>query len=195
MRNILIFLAILVLVIAVIIVGAWVINNAGNYFSQNPGIGITIQAPQGGTFEPLPLPTFPPTATPVPNPVTYKAEVLLRLKRFALALDSFYAQNDKLAKTEGGMQNETWRQEMRAVLAEVVASGEALGQAGPAPAEWSDIQVLLEQVGPEVEQLRSNYLQGIETGDQNSLKAAGENLKHIQDILTQVQVQTARAGW
>ena len=46
--------------------------------------------------EPLPLPTQEPTLTPVPDPVYYRNEVILRTKNFANTMESFFEVNEKL---------------------------------------------------------------------------------------------------
>ena len=143
----------------------------------------------------LPLPTAQPTATPVPDPVYYRNEVLLRTKHFANAMDSFFDQNGLLKSNPELMRSEEWRREMQVRLDAFTNAAWALGMVSPVPAEYQSIQDVVELVGPHAQKLSENYMAGIQNESQDSMKVAGEELDAIYQAMTQLQVEMVKAGW
>ena len=143
----------------------------------------------------LVLPTQAPTPTPIPDPVAYRSEVIVRTKRFADSLSSLYDENKKLQENPQLLNDPEWRDELRVILDLLVEDAQALGDIQPVPAEYQEINDQLRQVGPQAEQLRENYLHGIETGNQDALTAAGKNMQSIIDTMRQVQALMVAAGW
>lgn len=149
----------------------------------------------------LPLPTaIPtdtpvPTATPIPDPVVYQSEVMLRARQFATALDSFNQVNSKLSQNPALSKDSDWQREMQTNLDALVATAQALGGVQAVPDQDRAIQAWLVKVGEDTLKLQQNYLNGIETGDQQALQAAGDNMNSIREDMLQAQAETVKAGW
>jgi hypothetical protein len=155
------------------------------------------------TQTPLPPPTATPTPSPTPTPTpvppldpgVYRAEVLLRSRRFGTALDAFRDGNDRLGQNGSLLGDLTWLNEMTAVLDEVRAAGIALAEVGPPPGEYALIDALLDQVAVEAATLRNNYLQGLASGDSGYFAAASGNFDRIRQYMAQAVGEMAKAGW
>ncbi len=145
--------------------------------------------------EPTPLPTLTPTPTPIPDPAVYRSEVMLKAKRFGVALESFYQENGKIGQDASLLNDAQWQSGMGAILDELVASAQALSTISPVPEEDQALQGSLAQIGPETQALSEAFRQGMQTGDEAALKAAGDHLSQIQTIMLQAQDEAAKAGW
>lgn len=162
---------------------------------SNPPLPDEVETPDllPTTSTPPALPTV--TVGPPLDPVIYRTEVTLRAKTFAAALDSFLDLNDELMHDGTLPQDAEWRTEMSTVLAEVVASAQALGQVGPPPPEYSLIQSWLERVAPQAGAMQYSYQKALETGQDQDFNAAGEYFEQIKGSLAQALAEMGRAGW
>jgi hypothetical protein len=147
--------------------------------------------------EPEPTLAPQPTATEIPplDPVVYQTEAMIRLKRFAAALESFLATNDRVSKDTALLQDDGWRAEMKGDLAEVAGAGRSLANIGRPPAEYADIDAWLVRIGSEAEQLQANYLRALKTGSAEDFSAAGDNFVRIREYLTQAATRMIASGW
>jgi hypothetical protein len=143
----------------------------------------------------LPEPTPLPTATPIPDPAVYQSEVMLKAKRFGVALESFYQENSKLGQDASLLSDAQWQSGMGVILDELVASAQELSAISPVPEEDQALQASLAQIGPEAQALSEDFRQGMQTGDEAALKAAGDHLSQIQAAMLQAQDEAAKAGW
>jgi hypothetical protein len=84
---------------------------------------------------------------------------------------------------------------MKADLANVRATGEALASVGPAPPEYEKIDEWLKRVGPEAAGLEQNYLKGMQNRDAQSFSAASDNFKRIKEYLTEAVTEMMNANW
>jgi hypothetical protein len=143
------------------------------------------------------LPTFAPpaTATPLPDPAAYRVHVVVRARYLAAALDAFMQVNARLQEDEGLVNEAGWRSEAQAALDELAAAAESLGAIGTVPPEYAVIADRLRQVGPEAQALRADYLTGIQTGDQEALRRAGEAMGRITELMAAAQAEMTTAGW
>lgn len=188
---------------AYVYMGPRLAANAGKTITVNqPPRGTQAESPAGSSsidkkslIDQLPVSTLPPTPTLVPDPAAYRSEVMVRAKRFGAALDSLNQENGKLGQNPELLKDPQWQQGMQAILDEFAASAQALGEVQPVPAEYQSIQDWLVKVGPEAQQLKENYRSGMESGDLQSFRAAGDNLNHIREDMLQAQSETVKAGW
>ncbi len=153
------------------------------------------------TLPPVPSPTPVPTDTPVPtptstpDPVIYQTEVMIRVKRFASAMDNFTATNDKLEKNPALMDDSTWQREMQTTLDDFVSAAVDMGSVSAVPPQYKDIQSWLEKVGPEAKKLKEDYLTGIQTKDQKYFQAVTDDRTAIIDDMTKAVAAMQAAGW
>jgi hypothetical protein len=143
----------------------------------------------------LPLSTQAPTTTPIPDPVSYRNEVILRTKNFANTLESFFGVNERLRADPNLLHDEAWRKEVRSRLDLFAEAGVDMGKVKPAPGEYAAIQAVLEIVGPHAQNLRDQYLLGIETEDREMMKKASSELDQIYDAMNRLQSEMIKAGW
>jgi hypothetical protein len=140
-------------------------------------------------------PVLLPSPTPLADAVAYRTRVLIRLQQFASALEAFMQANERLQGDPRLIGAPEWRSEIQAALDEMVISAHSLSGFSAVPPEYAAIAAWLDQVGPEAENLRLNYTQGVQSGDQALLAAAGENLNRISELVRGAQVEMAAAGW
>jgi len=143
----------------------------------------------------LPPPTLIPSPLPLPDAAAYRARVLIRARHFAAALEAFMAANTRLQGAPSLIQDPQWRSEVQAALDELVIAAHSLSDFPGVPPEYVAIASWLDQVGPEAESLRSDYLQGVQSGDAQLLARAGERLNRITEYMRLAQVEMAAAGW
>lgn len=150
---------------------------------------------------PLPSPTPEPTLTPsptptqIPEPVDYRTRVLVRIRQYGSALQSFNDTNIRLQDNPGLINDRDWRLETAAVLDELVMAAERMAQVEPIPPEYGYVAELLDQVSEETSRLRENYATAINTGSPQFFEVAGENLNQISVLMVQVEAATIAAGW
>lgn len=142
----------------------------------------------------LPTPTIDFTPTPIPDPVVYRTEVLIRARSFASALDSFYGVNGRLQEDPELLDDPAWQNEMRTILDNLVETAYSMGQV-PVPEEYRDINDWLVRVGPEATALRESYLNGILTENEQDFRDAGESLQRIIEYMRQAEQAMLEAGW
>jgi hypothetical protein len=153
--------------------------------------------------QPLPIvptlvvPTPEPTFTPLPplDPVEYQTEAIIRLKRYAAALESWLQTNDKLMKDNSLLQDTTWQAELKGNLAEIADAGQSLAGIDRAPAQYIGIDAWLKRVGAESTRLQANYQRALNTANPKDFTAAGDNFTRIKEYLTQAAEQMIAAGW
>jgi hypothetical protein len=147
------------------------------------------------TSIPVPTPTLVSEPTPIPDPVEYRTRVVLRAKQFATALEAFWDVNDRVQENPALFGDLEWQSEIRATLDEFVVASEALSEIQPVPNEYQAIDEQLNQIGILAEVLETNYLLGLDTGDERYFEAVEQNLDLIIDHLTHAQVLMIAAGW
>jgi hypothetical protein len=145
--------------------------------------------------EDLPVPTPLPTPTSIPDPVFYRNEVMLRARHFANTLESFFEQNEKLRGNPDLMRQEDWLREMQVRLDMFAAAAWNLGMVEPAPDEYQALQSLLKSAGPHAQNMRDNYLLGIQQESQDHMRVASDELDKIYEVMAQVQAEMVKAGW
>lgn len=178
-------------------------QNNGPSISDNPFVatpeisvvGETSRIQKESLVPTLPPPTPRPTATPIPDPIVYRSEVMLRARRFGVALESFYQENGKVGQDASLLSDPQWQSGMNAILDELSASAQALSNISPVPFEYQALQDCLAQISPETEALRQNFEQGMSSADESALKTAGDHLSQIQALMLQAQAEAAKAGW
>lgn len=156
-------------------------------------------------LEPLPeasptfFPTLAPTSAPTPVPpltqAEYRGRAMAALKAFVAAVERWLDTNERLTLDMSLMQDTAWREETRMSLDQIAFTAQALSAVGPPPSEYSEIDVRLDQVAFEALGLQQNYRSGLETGEMQSLIAAGENFIRIKEVLTQAVELMVAAGW
>jgi hypothetical protein len=169
-----------------------------NLFAVTPEISVvggTSRIQKESLVPTLPPPTPRPTATPIPDPVVYRSEVMLKARRFGVALESFYQENGKVGQDASLLSDPQWQTGMNAILDELSASAQELSNISPVPLEVQALQDCLAQISPETEALHQNFEQGMRTADESVLKTAGDHLSQIQALMLQAQAEAAKAGW
>ncbi len=165
------------------------------------GVVVTTEIPdffhieKKNLVDPLPLPSQEPTAVSPLDPVDYRNEVILRTKNFANTLESFFEVNEKLRADPNLLHDEEWLREVRSRLDLFVSAAVDIGKVEPAPAEYSLIQAALQSVGPHAQNLRENYLVGVETQNRDAMNKASEELNQIYDAMGRVESEMVKAGW
>jgi hypothetical protein len=144
-----------------------------------------------------PTPTPQPTPTPIPPlpPEIYRAEVLVRLRTFAAALDVWMAANDRLAGDTTLLDDAGWQTEMRTSLANVASTGRSLDEVGPPPPEYQAIDDWLAWTGAEAAALEQSYLAAINVRTTESFTLAAENFNRIRQYLSEAVQEMLAAGW
>jgi hypothetical protein len=147
------------------------------------------------TPTPEPTPTAVPTPTPIPEPADYRTRVLLRIRQYGSALNSFNDLNLTLQNNPGLINDREWRIEASATLDELVRTADLMAQVEPAPVQYGYIQELLVQVSQETISMRENYAMALNTGSMEYFEAAGDNLNRIGILMVQVEAAMGAAGW
>lgn len=145
--------------------------------------------------EPVEVPT--PTSTPIPpmDPTVYRSEVIIRLKRFVGALETWMQLNDRLAANRDLLTDPAWRNDAGTALDRAAAESIGLAEVGPPPAEYQGIAELLKRVSVNTIGLRDQYRHALDTGNTDSFKAAGEHFSQLKAYLTQAVDAMVSAGW
>lgn len=143
-------------------------------------------------------PTLPPP-TPVPLvPVdagVYRTETLLRMRALVADLEHWLALNQQLGANMTLLDDGSWQAEMRATLDRLWGSAQALGDVTPAPAEYTGIQSLLEQIRADTHALVEEYSLAMQTRGAEDFRAAGERFERIKSYLAQAALAMHDAGW
>lgn len=150
------------------------------------------------TRTPIPPPPTPlPSPTPIPPlpPEVYRAEVMVRLRTFAAALDVWMAANDRLARDNTLLEDAAWQAEMRSSLVNVANAGRSLDTVGPPPAEYQAIDDWLAWTGAEAVALEQNYQRALETRDPADFTQAADNFNRIRQYLNEAVKEMLAAGW
>lgn len=165
---------------------------------------IEISQPQWtNPLEALPSATWSPSATPRPtatpvrplDPVEYRTEVIIHLKRFVGALERWLEVNRRLGQDNSLIDDPAWRTEMDALLREINDTGSAMAAVGPPPPEYEVIARLLGRVQNAANALQINYNRALTTRAAEDFRSAGEDFERIKSYLSEVVTVMLATGW
>lgn len=164
----------------------------------NPGV---LEAQWSNPLVALPTPTDIPTLEPTPtqipplSPEVYRAETMARMKDFAAAMERWVNANDRLSRDNTLIDDLNWRSEVKVDLESITMTAQALGNVGPAPAEYQGIDTWIKRVPSDAAALQTSYLAALDARSPESFLISGDHFKRIKDDLAQAVQEMIAQGW